>query len=73
MTSVRFAPRRRAGFAAAGGDGGERGAEGARGNGADDMLLTSAGLWIASDTFGGAEQCGGLSGYAGICFLPYPA
>jgi len=43
-----------------------------RGRGADDMLLTSAGLWIASDTFGGGEQCGGKAGYAGLCFLPYP-
>jgi hypothetical protein len=44
-----------------------------RGHGADDMLLTSAGLWIASDNFGGNTQCGGVPGYAGICFLPYPA
>jgi hypothetical protein len=43
-----------------------------RGYGADDMLLTSAGLWIASDNFGGRTSCGGVSGYAGICFLPYP-
>jgi hypothetical protein len=35
------------------------------------MLLTSAGLWIASDNFGGRPSCGGVSGYAGICFLPY--
>jgi hypothetical protein len=42
-----------------------------RGHGADDMLLTSAGLWIASDNFGGNTSCGGVSGYAGICFLPY--
>lgn len=35
------------------------------------MLLTNAGLWIASDTFGGGEQRGGVSGYAGLCFLPY--
>jgi hypothetical protein len=42
-----------------------------RGRGADDMLVTSAGLWIASDTFGGGEQCGGKSGYAGLCFLQY--
>jgi len=42
-----------------------------RGHGADDMLLTSAGLWIASDDFGGGTQCGGVSGFAGICFLPY--
>ena len=44
----------------------------ARGKGADDMLLTSAGLWIASDNFGGANTCGGVAGHAGICFLPYP-
>jgi len=42
-----------------------------RGLGADDMLLTSAGLWIASDNFDGADKCGGVSGHAGICFLPY--
>jgi hypothetical protein len=36
------------------------------------MLLTSAGLWIASDNFGGGTSCGGVSGYAGLCFLPYP-
>jgi hypothetical protein len=42
-----------------------------RGHGADDMLLTSAGLWIASDNFGGGTSCGGISGFAGICFLPY--
>ena len=44
-----------------------------RGHGADDMLLTSAGLWIASDNFGGAIQCGGVSGFSGICFLRYPS
>jgi hypothetical protein len=43
-----------------------------RGRGADDMLLTSAGLWIASDNFGGATSCGGKPGFAGLCFLPYP-
>ena len=42
-----------------------------RGHGADDMLLTGAGLWIASDNFGGGTQCGGVPGFAGICFLPY--
>jgi hypothetical protein len=41
-----------------------------RGLGADDMLRTSTGLWIASDTKGGGEQCGGVPGYAGLCFLP---
>jgi hypothetical protein len=43
----------------------------ARGLGADDMLVTSAGLWIASDNGGNANQCGGVKGHAGICFLPY--
>jgi hypothetical protein len=43
----------------------------ARGLGADDMLDTSAGLWIASDNQNGASKCAGKSGHAGICFLPY--
>jgi hypothetical protein len=43
----------------------------ARGLGADDMLVTPDGLWIASDNFGGASTCGGVSGLAGICFLRY--
>jgi hypothetical protein len=43
-----------------------------RGLGADDMLLTGKGLWIASDNQGGSNMCGGVSGLAGICFLPYP-
>ena len=43
-----------------------------RGHGADDMLLTGAGLWIASDNFGGGTSCGGKSGFSGLCFLPYP-
>src|SRR6516162_2629987 len=42
-----------------------------RGHGADDMLLTTAGLWIASDNFAGGTSCGGQPGFAGICFLPY--
>jgi hypothetical protein len=42
----------------------------ARGLGADDMLLTSAGLWIASDNFDGSDQCGGVTGHSGICFMP---
>jgi hypothetical protein len=48
-----------------------------RGLGADDMLLTSAGLWIASDNAQNTDGCGttptgGLAqGHAGICFLPY--
>lgn len=42
-----------------------------RGLGADDMLVTSAGLWIASDNLDNSNQCGNASGLAGICFLPY--
>jgi hypothetical protein len=42
-----------------------------RGQGADDMLVTGAGLWIASDNFAGTDKCGRLHGFAGICFLPY--
>ncbi len=41
-----------------------------RGLGADDMLVTSAGLWIASDNFDDTQFCGGVS-TSGICFLPY--
>ncbi len=43
----------------------------ARGLGADDMLLTSAGLWIASDNLQNANECAKKSGHSGICFLPY--
>lgn len=42
-----------------------------RGLGADDMLITPAGLWIASDNQANVNQCGGVYGHAGICFLPY--
>jgi hypothetical protein len=42
-----------------------------RGLGADDMLVTKAGLWIASDTFDGADQCGHVTGHAGVCFFKY--
>jgi hypothetical protein len=49
-----------------------------RGEGADDMLLTGAGLWVASDNgvysggrFHLSDTCGGVHGHAGICFLPY--
>jgi hypothetical protein len=41
-----------------------------RGLGADDMLVTSAGLWTASDNYN-SNKCGGVSGHAGICLLPY--
>jgi hypothetical protein len=39
---------------------------------ATDMLVTSAGLWIASSNRYGADSCGGVGGLAGICLLPYP-
>jgi hypothetical protein len=42
-----------------------------RGQGADDMLLTGAGLWIASDNAQNTDSCGGVHGHSGICFLPY--
>lgn len=42
-----------------------------RGIGADDLLVTRAGLWIASDNYGGSDFCGGMSGFSGICLLPY--
>jgi hypothetical protein len=41
-----------------------------RGHGADDMVLTSAGLWIASDNFYNSVKCGNEV-HAGICFFPY--
>jgi hypothetical protein len=42
------------------------------GAGADDMVLTGAGLWVASDTWtdGLAQRCGGRPRHGGICFLP---
>ena len=42
-----------------------------RGLGADDMLATSAGLWIASDNLDGSQNCGPATNLSGICFLPY--
>jgi hypothetical protein len=42
----------------------------ARGLGADDMLRTSAGLWIASDNQLNVDKCQGVTGHAGLCFLP---
>jgi hypothetical protein len=40
----------------------------ARGHGADDLVVTTRGLWVASDTFFGAVDCGGVS-HPGICFF----
>lgn len=46
-----------------------------RGQGADDEIVTSQGLWIASDNGilngGGSTTCGGVAGKSGICLLPY--
>lgn len=51
-----------------------------RGQGADDALVTGAGLWIGSDSgtisdktgkFQASSVCNGVAGHAGICFLPY--
>jgi hypothetical protein len=40
-----------------------------RGHGADDVLLTPAGLWVASDTYLGAVYCAGKF-RPGVCFFP---
>jgi len=48
-----------------------------RGLGATDMVITSAGLWIASDNAQNVDACGKTStgaiarGHQGLCFLPY--
>lgn len=43
------------------------------GAGSHQLLVTSAGLWVASDTWtdGNAQKCGGVAKHGGICFLPY--
>ncbi len=45
-----------------------------RGHGVEDLLLTSAGLWIASDNGGPkpglSQTCAHLGNHGGICFLP---
>ena len=40
-----------------------------RGHGAFDQLRTSAGLWVASDTYLGSVHCAGAY-HPGICFFP---
>jgi len=40
------------------------------------MLVTSRGLWIASDNYMNsdgsiADKCAHQTGHAGICFMPY--
>jgi hypothetical protein len=44
-----------------------------RGLGADDMVITGGGLWIASDNDKNTAMCGGQGNHAGICFFPYPS
>lgn len=43
------------------------------GVGSHQLLVTGAGLWVASDTWkdGNAQMCGGQLKHGGICFLPY--
>jgi len=41
----------------------------ARGRGADDMIITSAGLWVASDNWANSVKCGNAY-HPGICFFP---
>jgi hypothetical protein len=38
---------------------------------ADAMLVTGAGLWIASSNRFGSNMCGRVGGHTGICLLPY--
>jgi hypothetical protein len=40
-----------------------------RGEGVDDLTITPAGLWIASDTFYSSTHCAGQY-HPGICFFP---
>ncbi|MDQ6687913.1 MAG: hypothetical protein M3Z50_09980, partial [Actinomycetota bacterium] len=42
-----------------------------RGLGADDMTLTPAGLWIASDNQANTSTCAQSWSRMGICFMPY--
>lgn len=43
------------------------------GDGGDDLTLTTAGLWVASDNFsnGQSQKCGGVTNHGGICFFAY--
>jgi hypothetical protein len=41
-----------------------------RGLGADDLLRTTDGLWIASDNQANTSMCAGKAGHPGLCFLP---
>jgi hypothetical protein len=42
-----------------------------RGLGADDVLVTQSGLWIASDNQANTDTCSGKHGHMGICYLPF--
>jgi hypothetical protein len=43
------------------------------GYGTAQLLVTSAGLWVASDDYkdGLAQKCGGFTNHGSICFFPY--
>lgn len=38
---------------------------------ADDMVITTAGLWVASTNRFNSNMCDGVTNHSGICFLPY--
>ncbi len=42
-----------------------------RGLGADDMMITAAGLWISSDNLNNTQACAKKAAHAGICLMPY--
>jgi hypothetical protein len=42
-----------------------------RGLGASGMTIAPEGLLISSDNKGNTQSCGGVSGHAGVCLLPY--
>jgi|1186.fasta_scaffold20112_2 hypothetical protein len=42
-----------------------------RGLGADDVVVTTGGVWIASDNQANTSTCGGKPGHMGLCFVPY--
>jgi hypothetical protein len=42
-----------------------------RGKGADEMVISDAGLWIGSDNQNNTNMCAGKFGLGGICFIPY--
>jgi hypothetical protein len=41
-----------------------------RGLGADDLVRTASGLWVASDNAQNTSDCAGQFGHSGLCYLP---